>query len=194
MKKQLLTLLIAFTLVLSGCQINSDANATDPQPDTQPSTLNTVSPTEPNGPKYLYDCIDFRFDNLDELDNFKAILEQGDDEKISEALSKLPGELDATKEDAARFLEIVQDIPYLDLIDGELGTIHYKKNFLAATGEPKEFIYVVFNASDGSWIRFEYLLSEEPPLTPDDVVSSDQNTIIFSNPMVIADGKVKIFS
>lgn len=189
MKKYLLMLIIVLTFIMCGCQTNGDTNTIDQQNNNQTNATATTNKSE------ITENISIIIRNLDQIDDIKAILNEEDELKATEALLNLQGTGLKSKDDLVRFLEVIIGLPTLDLIDGEVSTISYMKGLAEDTGEEYEFAYISIKASDGDWVRFEYLLGEEESLTTNGTISlTDQGIIVFSNPVQSAEGRVKVFS
>ena len=189
MKKKLLMLVIALTIIMCGCQKVGDTNTIDQQSNNEINATEIANKSEHAGK------ISIIIKSLDQIDEIKAIINEEDEAKAFDTLIEFPGAGLKSKEDLVRFLEVVNDLPTLKLIDGEISTISYEKGFAQDTGKEYEFAYISIKANDGTWVRFEYLLSKENSATIDTNISStEQGITVFSKPVQSADGRVKIFS
>lgn len=147
MKKILIVILVGGLLVLASCQSTPPARIdnTDINSDSQ---LNERLPNEAIGIR-----------SVEELNYMRTMLSCTDQEKWSDYLRSVEGGGAHDKQDIANFINIVDSTPYVELIEGDISWISYKKGQNLQTGKPYEVLYVTVNATDGDWVRFEYMLS-----------------------------------
>lgn len=188
MKKINWLLVVILIITLCGCHANNN-NTIDQLQNGQTNSSETPVKSE------NIENISIILENLNQIDDINAIIQEADNEKATAALLNLRGTGLKTKEDLVRFLELICDLPILDLIDGEVSTISYMKGLAEDTKAEYEFAYITIKAQNGNWVRYEYSFIEDLTITDNnEITSSEQNITIFSKPVNAADGKLKVFS
>lgn len=187
--KKLLILTIVLSFVLIGCQTNSNNDIMAQHDNNLPNTTATSLQTN------TANNMSIIIRSVDHIDYIKSILEAKDETELVDGLLSLEGAGSRTKEDLFRFLELVNILPIVDLIEGEISAISYSKGLAEDTGKEYEFAYISVKANDGSWVRFEYLLNEEKAAAANDKISStEQGITVFSKPVQSLDGRIIVFS
>lgn len=147
MKKLFLFLLVVLLLAFTGCQETSpgiDKNRTD-------SSKENTNERLPN------ESINVR--SIEELDYMRSMVSCTDQEMLTNYLMSVEGGGAHSKEDIEKFITIVDSIPMIELIDGDISWISYSKGRSSDTTNPYEVLYITTNSNGGDWVRLEYILS-----------------------------------
>ena len=157
MKKTLaLMIILLFTVILTACNTSSENVPTDavveisetidnPSETYEDISDNTESIEEPVY-KYIKSC-----SSLEELEQMREIFFWEDKEKLKSTLLHW-GCFDL--EELLPFLDVVDSIPYIDILDGDIIWLNYTEN---DTGSSKVFSVAV-TAENGDWVRIGYYL------------------------------------
>ena len=121
-------------------------------------------------------------DGLDKLEEMRKMLTKPDEE-LEPYLDNIRGRGLNSREDLVNFLELIDSISVLKLIDGEISVIAYY---------PKsDDLDIFIEASNGDRVHLEYYLSMDPSEGVERF-SSDKSTL--SQPVKSQDGRVTVYS
>lgn len=188
MKKWTLVLTVLLLIVLAGCQSNN-TNEYDRNSGSE-ETISTQQPDNSVPPKYI------GVRSLAQLNEMRLMLQRSDEELTSYLLSVEGGGADS-REDIENFIDLIDSLPVLELIDGDITWIAHCYNQDLLTGEKHDgVVYISTTDSNGDWTRIEYLLAakdvsgELEKLRADG--QFDKSTI--SDVVQNKNGRVKVFS
>ncbi len=183
MKKYFIILAMIFFIVfLTGCQ-------------SVPET-STVHRTEAPGivDKDPLPNQEISVRSSEQLDHMREMLSCPDEEELNNYLMTVEGGGAQSKEDLVHFLALVDSIPYIEIMTGEIGWISYSNGKTQDTEKEYEILYVTRQAENGDWIRFEYMLSVKD--VPGEVAKQREElsvSSLISAPMVSVDGKTTFY-
>lgn len=125
-------------------------------------------------------------DGLDKLEEMRKMLTKPDDE-LEPYLHTIPGGAIESREDLVNFLELIDSISVLKLIDGEISSISYHPD--------SDVLYIATKAPNGDWVRLEYFLSRDPA----DILEKWESNGAFegstlSQPVKSQDGRITVYS
>lgn len=217
MKKTLLCILLMIVIVLAvGCQqadpgldndtqitIEQNTESSETVPDTENventqenATTETDAVTnEPSSEPVSSGNPPWSLEvrSLQEFLKMKEMIACEDEELLQQYLLGLFGGLAQSKEDLIAFVSLVEKIPYVDIIDGEITWISYMMGTSVDTNEPYETLYISIKAENGDWVNLVYLLSEK---NVDGEIAKEtsekQSVSLISEPLCSKDGKITL--
>ena len=182
----ILLVLIVISTSLFGCNVpvdNADTDgsiAMDQSKASNDLTENTDVYNEAPGEK----SISVR--SREELSEIRDLLYSKDEEKLENILMQ-----GYTIEDMSTFLDVIDSIPYVMMIDGDITWASYHES-----SKPNKIFYVTTEAENGDWVRITYLLQlsyAEDPVAYVTETASKENSLI-SQPMESSDKRVTLLS
>ncbi len=93
--------------------------------------------------------------SLVELNEMREVMTSGDEQRIGTYIKKVSN---GDKNDVLKFLKIVDKIPYLELIDGEVVWIARYVGVSVDTGKAQDVLFISTRAESGEFTRVEYML------------------------------------
>ena len=177
-------------------ELDSTSQSTVETPDstsqsTETSTQNSVggstsddsSQKEPPPREYI------TVHSVEELEKMRQMLDCKDETRFSQYLQSIKCSGQIGRQKLGTFVSIVDKIPYIKIVDGEISWINYSKGISQDTGKEVEVLYVTTKKSDDEWCRIEYyliieevstLISEDTPLLPTTIKSNDGRIEVFT--------------
>ncbi len=132
-------------LLLAGCRATGlDASTSEPvSGNTEPPEVSSSINTEP--PKTI------ELHGLAELEKMRQMLTCQDESELDAYLSSVLGGGAESREDLTAFVDLMESLPIMTLIDGDITWLsHQSANGIA---------FVTVKSADGEWMRLEYRLS-----------------------------------
>ena len=186
MKRFVICLLIASILLLISCKDETKASTATPENESWQGTATDGSSYEP-GPG-----VDISVYSLDELDNMRKMVSSSNEEEWDDYMKSV-SHGKAKKEDFVYFLSLVDSIPYVRTIDGDITWLSYSSGQSVDTGKSYKVLYILTESPSGVWIRYEYVLSETNVSSRiEEVVRQKENESLITSPILSKDGKVTI--
>ncbi len=133
--------------------------------------------------------------NLEQLNEMREMVKCEDDEKLYQYLRSIEGGGADTREDLEVFLELIDSLSIINLLDGTVTWISQQGGDLN-TGEHCNVVYITYTASDGNWVRLEYFLSVNDISAEIERRKKEHGLIeyMLASPVCNKDRKVKIYS
>lgn len=130
--------------------------------------------------------------SLEEFEEMKAMVTESDQNQLNKYLQRFNGS-GIEKNDLETFVALVESIPYINLIDGKISWISYSTGTSQDTGLTHKVLYVTAKASNGDWVRLEYLLSEKDVAGKIAKESAEEkDTSLITTPIRNQDGKITL--
>lgn len=173
-------LLICMVFVFTGCQ-QKKTNSTD---DT---TQNMYK--EP--PEYdLY----IEVHSEQELSQMREMIGNSDEKALEEYLKTSPNGA-KSREDIENFVKLVDTVPYVSLIEGELTWACHKIGESIDTGKPYNILSIATTADNGEWVRIEYHLHslESADALTNELKETDASAVL-ARPVQSKDKKVTVYT
>ncbi len=186
--KRFITILLAIgVLLLFGCQ-NGDTNGgTDVE--------GTPSGEIPGGENDLVfispDTIwGIEVRSIEELNQVKHKLSCSDEEFKEYFGYRM------TKENLAYFLDLVDSIPYVPIVDGDIVWINYCYERTIDSGKYVKSLIISTESKNGEWTRFSYMfsISDEPDVDEPVTTPPPQDATVFTPPILSDDGEISVFA
>lgn len=223
MEKKILILLVLCALLLFGCESSpskknkenhSESLKTEELSSDFDSTLDASTDDQPGKPwatetsqriegvsgetEQLSDVMEPPLNESIEVRSLKELAEMRDmvsctDEEVLQAylLSKSVN----SKDDLTDFIALVDSIPYLELIEGEITWIYNSRGQSIDTGENYEVLYIATVAENGDWTRVEYFLSvENSEKEFAERLDSGEVTSVLAQPVTNRDGDMTVYA
>ncbi len=177
--KKILCFLLVMTLLLAGCQA---VTPNEPQDPGENPTVNVHEIfTDPTAK-----TIDIR--SLSELETLRTMATSKDTEAVQTYLLSLGGG-SVTQTDLVNFLKLLDALPKLDILDGEISWIS-----LMVTENAVAF-YTTVKAGNGDWVRTEYILSvTDIDAELAEIRNSEDAASLLATPVTAADGRLKLYT
>ncbi len=175
--KKLFCICLILCLFLAGCQQGASSEPAGGNPPVEIHSLFSENTRK---------SIDVR--SLAELETMRAMAVSTDEEAVQAYLTSGSGA--ESQADLVNFLKLVDSLPKLDVLDGEIGWISLQ------TGNGVAALYITVDAENGDWIRTEYLVSvtdidAELARVQND---SEASASLLSAPFSAVDNRVKLYS
>ena len=153
MKKILSILLCLIIVSLCSCNTPTDNSNTDASSDiitdgSEASEKASENTNQNEAPPITYGI---SIDSLDELSQMREIFYCTDKEKVESTLLHwgcYPAE------ELLPFLDVVDSVPYIDIIDGEITWVAYSESDIYSN----KVLNVTKTAENGDWVRISYFL------------------------------------
>ena len=177
-----LLLLVCISLMLVGCQSQIDGGTSDKQNDDTNLVLGEPGPS-----------ISVR--SIAALEEMRKMISCTDEKELKQYLQSVEGGGANSKEDLEKFIKLVDAIPYIPLIDGDISWINCSSGISEDTGKQTSVLFVTTKSQSGEWIRFEYnLMAVDASATIDEKLSQMSETEILIKPIQSKDKKLTVYS
>ncbi len=189
MKRIVILVSVVILLFFSGCRLAEPEDTVKEAVSDNKGTIETSSLDE-DIHKEPPESIDVR--SLSELEKMRWMITQPDDRYFEQYLRSVAGGGAHGREDLIAFVDLVETLPVLSLIDGDITWISYKPD----TQNGTEFAFVAIKAPNGEWTRLEYRLFVED--IPAEIRALKAAGEISATPEIdywqTADGRIKVYS
>ena len=183
-------LLICLVFGLIGCSTYIQPSLTNEVDTITSVTPNTSVDTNTSEPP-VYD-FNISVNSIDELKKMREMVGCTDDEELNEYLKTVNA---SSVDDLIEFIDIVDNIPYIKVFDGDISWISRIKGSSQDTGEVSDVLFISTTNTKGEWIRLEYILSAED--ADGEIQKQLQNVPkenVFEKSVTASDGKITVFS
>lgn len=187
--KKIFIVFILIPFLLVGCQVNKHnaENFDEINSVTDNSSDGFQNEPLPN------EMISIR--SIGELARMREMISCTNKKELNDYLLSVEGGGAHSKDDLIKFIDLVDSIPYIALIDGDISWISYSRGQSQSTGEEYEILYVTTQSENGDWVRLEYILSVAN--ISEEITEETANLVsqsLISQPIVSNDKKVIIHS
>ena len=160
----------------SRCHIPSDTNVSDETPHADPLPSQSVE-----------------IQGLDKLNEMREMVSCTDETQSSQYIQSIANCGILSKEDLIAFVDLIDSLPNISILDGNITSIRFSHNISKDTGNETNVVYVTTEAGDGEWTRVEYVLSvtDVSEKISEEKISTGENSLLtssVSNP----DGKLTL--
>ncbi len=173
--RKVFSIILATLLLLSACSTASPSASTTP-----PGSDSPLWSGEPMGKS-------ISLDSAQALAQMRSMAVSSDEAVVSAYLSEVGTEI--TQEDLKSFLRLLDSLPIVNILDGEVTWISLSSAISQDTGKNTTVLYITTKADSGDWVRLEYLLSATE-LT----AASDSAATVFPNPIVSNDNRITVYN
>lgn len=124
-------------------------------------------PKNPGDPHLDYPTIgitpfpSINLSNLQELQEMREMSVTQDEAALEAYLRTIKGQGARSRQDLLDFLELVDSIPVVQLMDGSVCLLSHEKGQGVGSGEYYNILKLGFEKANGDWIRLDYILSVE---------------------------------
>ena len=138
--------------------------------------------------------------SVDELEELELALESDNADKIANCLSTLGI---SSEKEAQKFLDTLKTLPVANLMNGTITLIMSErssiierdaKGNLYDTGRISEWFHITTTATDGSWVRVSYWISDNVNEEEIRKNLNISNNTLSSKPFVTEDKRITVFS
>ena len=187
------SMLVCTAFLITGCQEqNSDLN--DKDDESKESEVLTDDAVVEDQDEPISDmCIEIR--SASELEKMREMANNTDN-KALEAYFQSSTSGVKSKEELVQFVDLVDSVPYISILEGDLTWIRRSSGTSIDTGEPYDILYISITSPDGEWIRIEYDLRVKGDVAKAIEEGIKQNTITgaLHEPMKSKDKKVVVYA
>ena len=135
-------------------------------------------------------------DSLAELDEMREMISCTDEKTLNSYLSGIRGRGARSRDDLIAFVNLMDSLPILELIEGEITWISHEGISFHSTDKSDEVVFISTKAANGDWTRVEYLVWEK------DVnaeiahrkASGEFKHSTIDRPIQSNDGRIKVYS
>ena len=101
-----------------------------------------------------------------------------------------------TKENLAYFLELVDSIPLVPVVGGNIVWISYSYGRTIDSGKYVKDLIISTEADNGEWTRLQYIfsISDEPDVDEAVTTPPPQDATLFTPPILSNDGEISVFA
>ncbi len=185
--------LFVFCLLLAGCQNPSLLANSSPDPSPDPSTetspassSNSTTAPQPVDPvEPQYNVISVR--SLSELETMRSMSTSSDTEAVQAYLLSLEGGGAQTQNDLKNFLTLVDKVPKLELLEGEITWISLQYS------DTQAVLHISVTAESGDWFRTEYMLHLVDSNAQLNWLQSDSQALL-DTPISAQNNRIRIYT
>lgn len=184
--KKLVLILIALVFILIGCQKQPEDELE--KETTGNDSENTTNHVDPNPSINIH--------SLEELEKMREMAESKDEEALNLYLRSVNGGGAHNREDLIAFLDLIDSLPILKLIDGQIVWINYEEGERPTTGEYYHSVIISTEAANGDCTMIEYQLSIDdiPARIERRKTTEELAESILKTPLQTKDGRIKVYS
>lgn len=129
--------------------------------------------------------------STEQLDRLRDILLSGDEMEMMEYLSVYSGGT-CSMQDMIDFLELVETVPYAELVQGKIIELHYYEG-IDQDGEPYRTLYLTIDAENDEMVCYSYKLSvEDVSAYLEEVKQALQDQNLLNTSISSADGRLTL--
>lgn len=181
--RRFIVLFCAAMLLLIGCQQNV------------PNVSESIPDVNDPGPPFSV-----RVSSAEELNRLREIVELQDEKKLQEALRDQSSTYSV--ESIIAFVGILDSLPVLQILDGELNDIEYRwreertrdaKGNLKSIQKYHEVVYITTKADDGNWVRLTYSLDNRDKPVEEILNGYDLEDSLLKEPFYALNDRVFVF-
>ena len=97
--------------------------------------------------------------SIDSLNEMKEIMTCDDETQWNQYIESISDSGIQSKDDLLAFVKLVDALPQISILDGNITWICFSHNISEDTGKETNVLYVTTEAANGDWTRMEYILS-----------------------------------
>ncbi len=184
--KKLVLILIALVFILTGCQKQPEDELE--KETTGNDSENTTNHVPPNPSINIH--------GLEELEKMREMAESKDEEALNLYLRSVKGGGAHNREDLIAFLDLIDSLPILKLIDGEINRICHEEGELPTTGEYYNEVIISTRTANEEYtmIVFSLMIDDIPAeIERRKKVDSEFADALLDKPLHGKDGRIKVF-
>ncbi len=186
MKKIAIWNIVIALLLLVGCHATGlDASTSEPiSGNTQITEASSSSHIAP--PKTI------ELQGLADLEKMRQMVTCQDENELDAYLRSIPGGGAESREDLTKFVDLVESLPIMTLIDGDITWISYS----SPSETNKDIAFVTIKSANGEWTRLEYRLfvKDIPAQIEAMKVSGEISAAEKIDNLQTTDGRIKVYS
>ncbi|MBR2020495.1 MAG: hypothetical protein IKA05_08875 [Clostridia bacterium] len=153
MKKTLISILLIVAMFFVGCQSVMNQNDVENNSDEQMTSNSDMDIEDPHEIKR------FEVRNLETLNEMRDMLSCNDETRLEQYIQGIAKSGVQSKEDLFSFIKIIDSMPQIPILDGNIVWICFSHGISRDTGKVTTVVYVSTEAANGDWTRVEYVLS-----------------------------------
>ena len=180
MKKVLITMMLIFTIFLSGCQ---DVRKISEQTNSSNKITSTIDlPSQ---------TIEVR--SLEDFNKMKEMSMCDDESQLQQYFQSFTVERPQSKEDITAFVNLIDSMPIIPILDGNIVWICFSRDISKDTGKEATVVYIATVAENGDWTRIEYVFSVTDIPAKISVEKSElENKSLLNSPIKNSDGNLTL--
>ena len=96
---------------------------------------------------------------LEKLNEMRKMVACGDETQLGQYVQSVADSGIQSKDDLIAFVKLIDALPHISVLDGSVTWIRFSHSISEDTGKETNVVYVTTEATDGDWMRVEYVLS-----------------------------------
>ena len=196
MKRIIICIILVLSVLFGGCQNvdvqessleQSDTNIkTDPaeQTSSEPNSDNPLTKDPPPSQT-------IEIQGLEKLNEMRKMVACGDETQLGQYVQSVADSGIQSKDDLIAFVKLIDALPHISVLDGSVTWICFSHSISEDTGKETNVVYVTTEATDGDWMRVEYVLSvaDVSKKILDEKIQVGEESLL-SSAVTSADGKL----
>ena len=142
MKKSLISIILILAIFLIGCGSVVNPNSNDQTFTAEPLPSQSIE-----------------IQSLEKLNEMREMLSCDDETRLEQYIQSVSDSGVQSKDDLVAFVKIIDSLPQISLLDGNVTWICFSHSISEDTGKEANVVYITTEASNGDWTRVEYVLS-----------------------------------
>lgn len=134
--------------------------------------------------------------SLAQLEEMRAMIQCTEDGKLNSYLASVEGAGAKSRKELIAFVDLIDSIPIIELIDGDIHWVAHFKGQGENSGEDHGTVFVSTMAPNGDWTRLEYRLSVKDVPAEIEKMKSNGEITAFAAPDIIQsnNGRIRVYS
>ena len=184
-------LVVCMAFLLVGCQQKQD-NSIDNV--TQNENKEPVDDTTEDEDKEPVDDLYIEIRSAGELAKMREMANCSD-AKLLEDYLQTSGSGARSKEELEQFIKLIDTVPYVSMIEGDLTWICHNVGKSIDTGKPFDILSVAIESENGEWVRIEYnlLVSDVSEKITSELKEMDAS-LVLTKPIQSKDKKITVYA
>ena len=180
MLKKIMLIILILSIFLSGCQ--DVKNSSEETASNKKITTDRILPSQ---------TIEVR--SLEEFNKMKEMSVCDDEAQLQRYFQSFTFERPQSKEDLSAFVNLIDSMPIIPILDGNIVWICFSRDISEDTGKETTVVYISTEAANGDWTRIEYVLSviDASKKISDEKILVSENSILKS-PIKNSDGNLTL--
>lgn len=185
-------LIVCLVFIFGGCQKEQGDTIGDTSQNDHKDSIGDTSQNDHEEPP-MYD-LHVEVHSAEELAKMREMASCSDEKLLKEYL-QTSGSGARTKEELDQFIKLIDTIPYVSLIEGELTWACHKIGESIDTGKPYNILSISTIADNGEWVRIEYHLDslDSKDKIANELKETDASAVL-AKPVQSKDKKVTVYT
>ena len=180
MMKKIIFMILILSMFLSGCQ---DVRKISEQTNSSNKITSTID--------FPSQTIEVR--SLEDFNKMKEMSVCDDESQLQQYFQSFTFERPQSKEDISAFVNLIDSMPIIPILDGNIVWICFSRDISKDTGKETTVVYISTEAANGDWTRIEYVFSVDDIPAKISVEKSEiENKSLLNSPIKNSDGNLTL--